>query len=207
MKNDKAIIRYLDNQMSDIEKERFEKEINNSPNLQKEIEDYKILLSKIEAAKIIDVKEEYLNNIVPNFRARLEKKNKARKFSVKLAYAGSTLTALVIAAILFFGKPPDSNKIENVQQLESEMTSAEIAAVANNYLNDVNLTEMNLNSSDIYDSVFTKMLGNELTINSNTNLDLIASNDAGLTQLEKYINDENAEAIYNEIMNKQFFKE
>ena len=207
MKNDKAIIRYLDNQMSDIEKERFEKEINNSPNLQKEIEDYKILLSKIEAAKIIDVKEEYLNNIVPNFRARLEKKNKARKFSVKLAYAGSTLTALVIAAILFFGKPPDSNKIENVQQLESEMTSAEIAAVANNYLNDVNLTEMNLNSSDIYDSVFTKMLGNELTINSNTNLDLIASNDAGLTQLEKYINNENAEAIYNEIMNKQFFKE
>ena len=207
MKNDKAIIRYLDNQMSDIEKERFEKEINNSPDLQKEIEDYKILLSKIEAAKIIDVKEEYLNNIVPNFRARLEKKNKARKFSVKLAYAGSTLTALVIAAILFFGKPPDSNKIENVQQLESEMTSAEIAAVANNYLNDVNLTEMNLNSSDIYDSVFTKMLGNELTINSNANLDLIASNDAGLTQLEKYINDENAEAIYNEIMNKQFFKE
>jgi hypothetical protein len=126
---------------------------------------------------------------------------------IKLAYAGSTLTAVIIAVLVLFIKSPDKANIEDVQQLASQLTSDEVSAAANNYLNDISLSDIDLNSSDTYDSVFTKILGNELNVNSNSNFDLFSSNNTSLAQLEKYINNEEADDIYNEILNKQFFKE
>ncbi len=53
MKNNKnKIIRYFDNQMPEAEKELFEIEINNSPGLQKEIEEYKLFLSSFKRIRI-----------------------------------------------------------------------------------------------------------------------------------------------------------
>ncbi len=206
-KNRNKIIRYFDNQMSDDEKKSFESEIQRSTNLQKEIENYKLVFSRIVETKEVLVKDDYFNNIVPTFRSKLDNKRTAKSFYIKLAYAGSTLTAVIIAVLVLFIKSPDKANIEDVQQLASQLTSDEVSAAANNYLNDISLSDIDLNSSDTYDSVFTKILGNELNVNSNSNFDFFSSNNTSLAQLEKYINNEEADDIYNEILNKQFFKE
>ncbi len=74
MKNRDKIIRYFDNQMPAEERELFEKEINNSPGLQKEIEEHKLLMSSFKETEGLELKEGYINNIVPKFRERLERR-------------------------------------------------------------------------------------------------------------------------------------
>jgi hypothetical protein len=204
MKHDtNKIIRYFDNQMPDAEKELFEIEINNSPGLQKEIEEYKLFISTF---KEIELKEGYFNNIVPKFREKLDKESKPKSLSVRFALAGSSIAAVIIAVLLFSNSPNNTN-IENIEQLASQMTTEDINAAANTYLNNINLSDLNINSSEVYDSIFTKILDNELNVSSNSNLNLISSNNTSLSQLEQYISNEEADNIYNEILNKQFFKE
>ena len=203
MNNRDKIIRYFDNQMPANEKELFEKEINNSTNLQKEIEEYKIFLSSF---KEMDLKEDYINNVVPKVRERLDKQRKTKSLSVRFALAGSTIAAVIIAVLLFSNSPNNAN-MESIQQLASQMTTEDVNAAANIYLNNANLSELNINSSEAYDSIFTKILGSELNVSNNSNLDLISSNNNSLSQLEQYISDEEAENIYKEILNKKFFKE
>ena len=203
MNNKDKIIRYFDNQMSAQEKELFEKELNNSPDLQREIEDYKLFLSSF---KKIELKEDYVNNVVPKFRERLDKQSKPKILSIRFAIAGSTLAAIIIAVLLFSNSPKNTNT-ESIQQLASQMTTEDVNAAANTYLNNINLSDLNINSSEAYDSVFTNILDKELNIGNNSNLNLISSNNTSLSQLEQYISDEDANNIYKEILNKQFFKE
>ncbi len=203
MENKNKIIRYFDNQMPDDEKLLFEQEIRNSPELQKEMDDYKSLIFAVKETKDIELKDDYLVNIVPNFREKLGRKSKSKSFSVKFALAGSTAAAVIIAVLLLFNTPNKSN-IENIQQLASQMTPDEVASAASNYINNVSLSDININSSGVYDSIFTKILGNELSISSNLNLDQISSNNSNLLQFEQYINDKEADNIYNEILNKKF---
>lgn len=206
MKNRDKIIRYLDNQMPVEEKELFEKEINNSSNLQKEIEELKNFMSSFKATRELELKEDYINNVVPKFRERLDKKSKSKSFSAKFALAGSTAAAVIIAALLIFNSNNTSN-IESIQQLASQMTTEDANAAASKYLNNVSISDLSINSSNTYDSVFTNILGNELNISSNSNIDLISSNFNSISQLEQYISDKEADNIYKEILNKQFFKE
>ena len=203
MNNKDKIIRYFDNQMSAQEKELFEKELNNSPDLQREIEDYKLFLSSF---KKIELKEDYVNNVVPKFRERLDKQSKPKSLSNRFAIAGSTLAAIIIAVLLFSNSPKNTNT-ESIQQLASQMTTEDVNAAANTYLNNISLSDLNINSSEAYDSVFTNILDKEFNIGNNSNLNLISSNNTSLSQLEQYISDEDANNIYKEILNKQFFKE
>ncbi len=87
------------------------------------------------------------------------------------------------------------------------MTTEDANAAASTYLNNMSLSDLNITSSETNDSVFTNILGNELSISSKSNLDLISSNNTSLSQLEQYISNEEADNIYKEILNKQFFKE
>ncbi len=201
MNNKDKIIRYFDNQMPAEEKELFEKELNNSPDLQKEIEDYKLFLSSF---KETELKEDYINNVIPKFRERMRRKSKLQRFSGRFALAGSIAVAVIFAAFLLFNSRNTSN-IESIQQLVSQITTEDANAAASTYLNNVSLSDLNINSSDAYDSVFTKILGNELSVSTNSNLDLISSNNNSLSQLEQYINDNEADNIYKEILNKKFF--
>jgi len=201
MNNKDKIIRYFDNQMSAKEKELFEKELNNSLDLQREIEDYKLFLSSF---KETELKEDYINNVIPKFRERMRRKSKLQGFSGRFALAGSIAVAVIFAAFLLFNSRNTSN-IESIQQLVSQITTEDANAAASTYLNNVSLSDLNINSSDAYDSVFTKILGNELSVSTNSNLDLISSINNSLSQLEQYINDNEADNIYKEILNKKFF--
>ena len=119
----------------------------------------------------------------------------------------AVLLAAIIIAVLLFNNSPKNTNTESIQQLASQMTTEDVNAAANTYLNNINLSDLNINSSEAYDSVFTNILDKELNIGNNSNLNLISSNNTSLSQLEQYISDEDANNIYKEILNKQFFKE
>ncbi len=205
MDNKNNIIRYFDNQMSENEKLLFEQELISSSNLKKDFDDYKIFLAQFDETKNIELNNDNLNNIVPNFRERIDKSKKSKIFSTKFIFAGSALAIVILAFVLFV--LPSNNKSNSVQQIAAEMNSEEINNTLSDYLSNVNYSQLNLSSSADYDSVFTNILGSELNPGSNINLDLISYNTSGLSQLEDYISENEAENIYNEILNKNFFKE
>ncbi len=81
MKTDKRISLYLEGELTSEEKKSFEKELLNSPELQNELRLYSNFISSLEDTKNIHSDNNYFNNIVPEFRRRLENKKEKKILS------------------------------------------------------------------------------------------------------------------------------
>ena len=77
---DERILKYLDNDLDNNERIKFENDLKQLPELKKEYDKYLVLNNKFNYNKVIEVDETYFNGIVPEFRNRLEKKRRAREF-------------------------------------------------------------------------------------------------------------------------------
>ncbi len=203
MKTDKRISFYLEDELTSEEKESFEKELLSSAKLQNELKLYRNFISTIEETKTISHDNDYFNNIVPEFRRRLEEKE-ARGFYPKVAY---TVPALIIIFLIFFFL----YNTQNEQMIPIKQNLTENNSNGNGFFDISNfsvdeLIPSNLSSTDKdeYNSELNNMIEKELNISSDSTKFLIADKLLDYNTILDNISEQDADIVYKDILDKKF---
>jgi len=197
MNNKDKIILYMDNQLSPEEKQKFEEDLQNSPELQHELENYKEVFQKINLMNVHSADESYFVNNVPAFREKLEKKRKIYLYK-RLIYASSAAVIIIFVLSLFLFKNVETvpGEGENLTSLSDE----QINNLAENY----NVLEADTSLSAIADSVWDELIVDEFNF-SYENADSILHSFNGSISYADYLNEEEASLVYDRLINKEFF--
>jgi len=197
MNNKDKIILYMDNQLSPEEKQKFEEDLQNSPELQHELENYKEVFQKINLMNVRSADESYFVKNVPTFREKLEKKRKIYLYK-RLIYASSAAVIIIFVLSLFLFKNVETvpGEGENLTSLSDE----QINNLAENY----NVLEADTSLSAIADSVWDELIVDEFNF-SYENADSILHSFNGSISYADYLNEEEASLVYDRLINKEFF--
>jgi len=194
MKNyEERIYLYLDNQLSGKDKEDFEKELLRDTELNRKFLKVKSDLQEFKSPDHPDTDDSYFNNIIPEFRKRLE----PRRSSVpRFVYAFSGIAAVVIALVLVLNQG-NENGINEI----SELNTSEVESAMTEYyvLDDMSsLTDETRDRiSDQIDSVIVE----ELSL-ADAGKEYLGESD--INTLIAGLSEEEAEIIYSQIINKDF---
>ncbi len=144
--NDELIIRYIDGQLSNIEKTGFEKKLQTSEELREKVEEFRRVANEFSQTEFRSIDEDYFNNIVPAFRSSLEKE-KLRPVR-RIGYA-------IIAVLLFISSyfifqnyiiyNDDSQSLQAFTENLSEEELDEIADYVSDYSWDASSNESIIN--------------------------------------------------------------
>ncbi len=204
MSIEETIIKYLDNQLTEEEKNNFETELNNSVKLKNEFLKFQSVKLKTDELKQIETNEAYYNSIIPRFRNKL-KINSGKIIYKKIAFALSILIVTAISYMVYYTlyvkmdsgydlaefteSLSDKEKLELLEELDinSDVYSEE-------YFN-------NLNSED-YKSALQESL-----IDTEDKKQLAELYDIEITEPAEFISYQEFELIYDELLNMNFFKE
>jgi hypothetical protein len=204
MSIEETIIKYLDNQLTEEEKNNFEIELNNSAKLKNEFLKFQSVKLKTDELKQIETNEAYYNSIIPRFRNKL-KINSGKIVYKKIAFALSILIVTAISYMVYYTlyvkmdsgydlaefteSLSDKEKLELLEELDinSDVYSEE-------YFN-------NLNSED-YKSALQESL-----IDTEDKKQLADLYDIEITEPGEFISYQEFELIYDELLNMNFFKE
>jgi hypothetical protein len=194
-KND-LIIRYIEGTLDNAEKTLFETELKNSPSLQKELSLYKKVFSEFSGYKDIPVNDDYFRNMVPIFRSKLP--GKLKKFPLRQV-ALASVASLIVVVFLFLLL----NRTEQISNITNNLNEHELTELWDKFSSDILPSEY---SADIsIDSTINALYLNELNITSETESYYFADRKSDVTTIVKDINDDEANNIYNEIINKKYF--
>src|SRR4030067_1010173 len=120
------IRKYIEGELSGEELINFEKEINNSPELKKEIDSLRNVLNQFKKLKNVNADENYFTNILPRFR---ESTYKQKQLRIKPSFAVGSILIVLITIIVFFITTNKEDAIEDeqitLQQLDNEERSEE----------------------------------------------------------------------------------
>lgn len=95
----KRVFTYFDGQMTDEEKRLFENELASSPELRKELDDVKLVSSKVNEMNIHPEMKEYFVNV----RARAAMSGDRKRSAHRWQYAFQTLAASVVVLAVYVG--------------------------------------------------------------------------------------------------------
>lgn len=115
------IILYLDNQMSDEEKTRFEKELKNSPSLMKELDDVKDSLAGIKNSLSAGLDGDYFTGVIPEFRRKNENPGKALFPLRKIMTFVPAAAAVIILLFVFLVDKKDENLFDLTSVKNNEL--------------------------------------------------------------------------------------
>jgi len=196
---DERILKYLDNDLDNNERIKFENDLKQLPELKKEYDKYLVLNNKFNYNKVIEVDETYFNGIVPEFRNRLETKKKSKRIFA-FSFANS------LAAIIIFYLVLSPNKSLNLNEIaknwnENDINNAIEYAVPNSNL--YSLTDEYDYSS--LDSVVSTMLTDELNLTNNSEVMQLIDNSIDYNNLTSQISTAETNELYNTILNKKYF--
>jgi len=195
LKND-LILRYIDGNLLGEEKIRFEAELKNSLSLQKKISKYRNVCNRFSAYKDIPADDDYFRNMVPRFRSKLP--GKLKRFPLqRVAFVSAASVIVVMFLFLLLNR---TNQIPNITD---SLNDHELTELWDKFSSDVLPAEY---SADItIDSTINALYLNELNISPETESYYFADRKSDVPTLVKDINDEEADNIYNEIINKKYF--
>ena len=200
MKIDKRIILYLDNQMNDEERKSFEDELSKSSELSNQFQHYKNVLQSLKVNEQRFTNEDYFINLVPKFRETILVNKKS--FKIKTAFA---LTAVASATIvlLFFNpfQTSENNPADKIISTLNETEAVEILDYYSNGLSTINNEQLNGYS----DSLFSDLIYSELNLEETDINRVVSAEEISIENIYSEIKPEEADIIYNEILNKKFF--
>lgn len=199
MKIDERIILYFDGQMNDEEKLNFEKEINESSVLQKQVEDYKSFLKQINDNKNLDFDENYFTNLIPNFRKNLKSKTK-KNLNPKIIY-GLTTIAVIFISLIFILNSENSSSNLSLKEVISNMDSTELNSTINDYSANLSMYDF---VKTVDDSTLNLIIADELNITRESAGNILLSENYDLNKIYNTMSDEEAEAIYDKLLNKKY---
>jgi hypothetical protein len=195
LKND-LILRYIDGNLDGEEKIRFEAELKNSLSLQKEISKYRNVCNGFSAYKDIHADDDYFRNMVPRFRSKLP--GKLKRFplqKVALASAASLIVVMFLFLLL--------NRTNQIPNIADSLNDHELTELWDKFSSEVLPSDF---SADItVDSTINALYLSEINITSDIDSYYFADKRSDVSTLVKDINDEEADNIYKEIINKKYF--
>lgn len=196
MKNEKRIIKYLDDEFTTEEKVAFEKEMESSKELKLEFQKYVSVKEEIEKLKGSRLKADYIDSVLPVFynRMRSGKKETIRK-SLSYAFGVMLLFIIGIAVLrIFFNNQNDFKNIEEFTQALNENQKIELLE--------------NLNgSSEVYNLIPEKEIVGLLEADLEINSEVAEAYDIGYKEIIGNLSDNELEIVYQEILNKNFLEE
>ena len=202
MNDEERIIRYLDNDLSDVERSKFESDLNTDLNLKKLFDEFlKLNNLLIESKKVENSDPGYFINIVPRFREG--KINAVRYFSLpKLGFALTIIFVLVLSYILVNTELIFNDRNQNtISEISDELADSDIDGILR-YIDEEN-------EGYNYDQLPVDYLENDLAelINQipETEFNLLA--DAASNDISSEFSAEEADKIYEELINKNFRNE
>src|ERR1035437_5263376 len=194
-KND-LILRYIDGNLDGEEIIRFEAELRISPSLQKEISNYLNVCNEFSDYKEIPADDDYFRNMVPQFRSKIP--GKMKRFPLyRVAFV--SVASMIVVMFMFLLL----NKTEHIPNITNNLDEDELTELWDKFSSDVLPSEY---SADItIDSAINALYLNELNITPETESYYFADRRSDVTTIVKDINDEEADNIYKEIINKKYF--
>jgi hypothetical protein len=204
MNNPKEIIiKYLDRQLSDSERREFEILLETDKELSVEFENYKKVNQLFSDTHNPVLNNDYFNNIIPEFRKKLEKKDNTafyRKYGMAFTALFLMLTSFFIGEKLFVNQ----NLVnENVQSIVEDFSEDELNQLAD-YFSSGNHGLISdsegiglLNETELSLETITS------NISSEEKISIIA--EYNLNEVYSYLDSDLLEAAYNEILSKRIF--
>lgn len=198
MNNEEKFFRFLNNKMSKQEKNNFKKELQASKQLTEEFNSYKKVFEYINETKIISLNPSYTENIIPEFRSRLHKKNKQR-FHLKFAYGVALIIVSLVGYLIV--DQIKNNPIDNIEQIYSDLTNKELDNLYTDYDIDVAniLDDTAINNID---SMYLEKI-NQNYIESYSSSDPISFNNLDFDELQNYMEQDQMDLVYSELLNKK----
>jgi hypothetical protein len=197
------IIAYLDGNMSDDEKLRFEETISSDAGLKREVEEIKNFLAQMKADAEPNVNDTYFINMLPEFHRRHTKK---KKFVFSKAAYSLTGAAAVILILFILFSPGKTTEYSDIKELSSNLTEQEINEVLNQYENRYSLDELISSATSKTDSIVSNMIDNELNLSSDEASQMIAANYINTNELLNSLNESEANELYSQLINTDIIK-
>lgn len=197
------IYKYIDGQMSGIEKEEFEKLLEKDDRLKSEYELVRMNIAKLSQNSKIETDETYFNNVTVNFRTKLENKKTPRLFLLPKYSFVLPVAILVVMLSVMFLNPPSNNNMNLAQIINETDDSAKgelITEYADNSDSDDDVMEIS-NSREV-DIIQTK-LADELRSDGEAITKDVQLNYSDLNQVLENLSEKEQNEIYNEMINKK----
>lgn len=199
MKNyDEIVIRYLDKQLSESELKKFELELKYNKDLKKALDSYCELSQLFSEDKKPNIRQGYFNEIVPKFRQRIEKKTSnfpLRKIGFAFAII---LLAIASYAILNINVLNPKSEDLTLQSITENISEDELDELAD-YISDDSWRLLSDNND--YELLQEDDLILERIVENVSNADrLILLNDYQINNFYSFIDDDEIENAYNEIL-------
>lgn len=197
MNNQERILRYLSDQMSPVDKERFESELERSAEFSEQFNRVKEVFEDVKYSKDTEINEAYFDNLIPNVRSRLDLESNPRyKFTFKRGLALGFVMILLAFLVL---RTNDTNITNGSLTSVSESDLSDVGdSTLDNYLNEYDfLTDKESASTDINDLESITSLDNELEyylLNNTENYNLTS---------DDFITDNEIDQVISAISNKK----
>lgn len=197
--NRKKIIAYIDGSMTPEEKLLFDKEVEKSQELQRELQELKHFMETLKEVAAPPVNENYFINILPEFYSRGSGKKKIRIPGI--AYS-LTAAAAVILILFFIFNPLKSSEYTNTNELSINLTDQEMNKTLNGYENPYSLNDLMNSATSKTDSIVNNMVKDELDLSSASIDKSVAEQYINTDDLLDSINDIEANELYSQLINK-----
>jgi len=199
--NEENFFLYLKGKMNPKERKFFEDGLKNSEELNSDFEEYKILVQSINESKNIDLNKDYLESIVPNFRSRLEKKDKKKSLK-NLKYAFASIFIIVMGYFLILTYNTENK--QDVNQALADLSNDEIDLIVNDYnVEDYLTAYMDDISAQKIQYIYAEELKTSLAESIgdiNLNEVLVKFN---ITDVDQYLSDNDVDLIYSQLIEKK----
>ena len=200
MKNDERIIKYIEGVLTPEERITFEDDIKNSSSFKEEFEKYLSVEKQIKDSTDVILTKNYLDSILLEFR---NKSNIRKNISINrnLGYAFGVTLIIIFSFMIFKNILNENSKINSVMEFTKSLNENQKNELLANL--DSDQDDFNLISENITDVEITNLLQSELKINNE-----IAENyHIGYSELVDELSQNEAEKIYNQILNQNFSEE
>ncbi|HSP87080.1 MAG TPA: hypothetical protein VLN45_03045 [Ignavibacteriaceae bacterium] len=201
MNKDEKIRKYMEGELSPDELINFEKEISNSPELKKEIDSFRNILNQFRNLSNYDGGEYYFTNILPRFKEKISKK---KQYKAKPSFTFGSVTIIVIALLLIFINLNKDLKTGDEQLTLQQLDNEELNIYLNNFTQDLNSSQLTENILEEDDSVFNKMIADELSLNGNSGDYLVDVTSNDFYNILNELSEEDLEGIYNSLIKEDF---
>lgn len=202
MNNDIRILKYLDNQLTPEEKNKFELELSISAELKMELEKFQAVNLKINKVKQIDTDRLYLNSLVSRFRKKLESNEKGSSFR-KLAFVAS-ITVFIIGSFIFYNALYDTlNENNNLIKFTNSLSDEEKIELLKNI--ETQDYDFSFEYSNLDFENYKTDLRESLSITEDKEQVADLYN-IEIEQPADFISEQEFEKIYNEILTMNFFE-
>ena len=197
MDRTERIIKYIEDELTSVERSKFEEELKNSFELKKEFEKYLQLKNETIKLKDVELDKNYLDSIIPEFRKRLQS-SKSRGIKFSLGYAFGIMLAFILSIAVVNYYLSSKSESTDLPEFAESLSDSQRMELLENLETELNSTE--LVSGNVSVQEIDQLINAELEISS----EVLESYDIAYDDLIVGLEQDEVNKIYNEILSRNF---